>query len=63
MNKLFRSKKFWVSAIAVVVPLLNLGFGWDLAPEEIITVISPLLVYVLGQGMADTGKEVKSSDA
>ncbi len=52
----YASKKFWVSAIAIGIPVVNRIFGWDLSVETISTILAPLLVYVVGQGMADFGK-------
>jgi hypothetical protein len=56
---LSKSKKFAVSVLTVI-----LAIGSRFVPElanldvvELAALLSPLLVYVLGQGIADSGKE------
>ncbi len=47
-------------ATAMIVGLLvGLGgkYGLDLPPEELTAILSPVLAYILGQGIADVGKE------
>ena len=55
-KKFWYSKKFWVSVISVLVPILNLVSGFDLSIEQVLTITGPLMVYVVGQGIADAGK-------
>lgn len=62
MNELLKSKKFWISVIGLSVPVLNGAFGWGLVVEEVYAAMTPMIVYVLGQGMADFGKEAKKQD-
>lgn len=52
----WHSKKFWASLIAALVPGLNFTFGLGLAVEEVSTIVIPIVGYVVGQGMADLGK-------
>ena len=52
----YLSKKFWVTALGVVIPIINKLAGWELDITEIASVLAPLVVYVLGQGIADAGK-------
>lgn len=49
----FKSKKWWAAAVGFVVPVINLVFGLGIDPIIVWTVISPLLVYVLGQSAVD----------
>ena len=47
-------------ATAMIVGfLVGLGgkYGLDLPPEELTAILSPVLAYILGQGIADVGKE------
>ena len=55
-EQLFGSKKF-VAAMAAFLAagLAELGLGMD--TETILTILSPLMAYVVGQGIADHGKE------
>ena len=64
---LLSSKKFQATIAAVAVALLA-KVGIDADNETILLIISPLVAYILGQGIADTGKErakiiVKAMDA
>jgi hypothetical protein len=58
-KKFYHSKKFWASAIAVTVPMSNHWFGWGMDVDSVITMMTPILAYILGQGMADMGKNKK----
>lgn len=52
----WHSKKFWASLLGALIPACNYFFGWQLSPEEVGTVILPIVGYVVGQGIADAGK-------
>lgn len=56
MSEIFNSKKFWVALIGLVVAVAG-EVGLDLSVDEIMAVLSPILAYILGQGLADFGKE------
>ena len=56
LKNLFSSKKFVAAFIAVVVAVLA-EFGLDIDPQTLMTILSPLMVYIVGQGIADHGKE------
>lgn len=58
-KKFYHSKKFWASVIAVAVPMSNHCFGWGMDVDSVITMMAPVLAYILGQGMADMGKNKK----
>lgn len=58
-KKFWESKKFWAACVAVLVPLGNHCFGLDLDQETVTAMMTPMLAYVLGQGMADLGKNAK----
>ena len=60
-HDLITSKKFLVSLLALVIAI---GSRWvpelqDLNAVEIATILSPLMAYVLSQGVADIGKEAE----
>lgn len=50
------SKKFWTAVIATAVPVLNHTFDIGLSQENVTQIIGPLMAYILGQGLADLGK-------
>jgi hypothetical protein len=58
-KKFWQSKKFWAACIAVLVPLGNHCFGFNLDEATVTTMMTPMLAYVVGQGMADLGKNAK----
>ncbi len=52
----WKSKKWWAAVVAAGLPVLNKLLGFDLDPTELVLVSSPLVGYILGQGVADIGK-------
>lgn len=57
IRDLLDSKKFVASLVAVVTAVLvRLGVP-EIQVAELLSVISPLLVYIGAQGFADIGKE------
>lgn len=55
--KLFKSKKFWVSVGGVLSVVLSQLLG--VAEGTTMEVVAIVVAYVLGQGLADFGKESK----
>mgnify|MGYP001211061750 CR=1 FL=1 len=61
MEKSFwKSKKWWAMVVAVSVPVLNKVVGFDFNTTDVVAVVSPLIAYILGQGVADIGKNTKA---
>jgi hypothetical protein len=56
IKSLLRSKKFIASLIGLAAGIAA-HFGWQLDEASIMTMLSPILAYIVGQGMADLGKE------
>jgi len=56
LKGIFGSKKFVAGLAGVVVGVVG-KFGWDLQTDEIIAILSPLMVAITGQAVADIGKE------
>jgi len=52
LKKLFESKKFTVALATVIVWLVSL-LGFNVSPETVMQVLSPLYAYILAQGVAD----------
>jgi hypothetical protein len=50
------SSKKAVSAAAGVIVAVALKWGLELDTESVAAVISPIVAYILGQGIADFGK-------
>lgn len=57
MLDLLKSKKFQAAIAGVVVVIGQDVLGIDLDPASITAVISLIVSYILGQGIADHGKE------
>jgi hypothetical protein len=62
LKNLLASKKWVTAAISMFVILLNEVFrkvGLDVALdiESVLIVVMPLVAYIVGQGLADMGKE------
>lgn len=55
----WKSKKWWAAVVAAAIPVLNKVLGLDLNANELMMVCSPLVGYILGQGIADIGKHGK----
>lgn len=55
-KEFWKSKKWWAMATAVFIPVLNKAIGLNLSIEELQLVIGPIIAYVMGQGLADIGK-------
>ena len=56
MKPIYHSKKFWTAVVGVLVPVANQLFGFGMSPETVLTIISPILAYVVGQGISDLKK-------
>lgn len=56
MTELFKSKKFIVSLIGLIVVIAG-HFGLELDEVSLVTIVSPIIAYIIGQGMSDLGKE------
>ncbi len=49
----YKSKKWWMSMLALFIPVVNRVFGLDLDVAEIVTVAAPVIVYVIVEGYTD----------
>ena len=56
INKPFwQSKRWWMAAIAVFIPVLNHTFGLGLDAGEIAAIAAPVMTYILAQAYVDAG--------
>ena len=53
---LINSKKFQAAIIGVVV-MVAAEVGLDIDPAALATIVSPFIAFIVGQGVADIGKE------
>ena len=56
LSDFFKSKKA-LTAIAATIVALGATLGWDVSTEELMPILTPLMAYIVGQGIADHGKE------
>lgn len=61
LKELLSSKKFVTALLSLVIVILG-HFGIDLDLTSMMAIISPLLAFILGQGIADAGKEAVKID-
>lgn len=57
MSDILSSKKFWAATIAVITALASSLLG--LSETQVGTIVAPIVAYILGQGVADKGKEAE----
>ena len=62
IRSLLSSKKA-IAAIAGVIVAAVGRFGLDLPTDAVTQVVAPIIAYILGQGIADAGKEAVKLDA
>ena len=57
INKPFwASKRWWMAAIAVFIPVLNHTFGLGLDAGEIAVIAAPVVTYILAQAFVDASQ-------
>mgnify|MGYP001612038928 CR=1 FL=1 len=56
LKSLFVSRKFWLTAAAVAIPILNKKFGWELDSVQVAEAIAPIMALILGIAVEDHGK-------
>ena len=56
IRDMLRSKKAVAMIVGLIVSLAG-KVGLDLPTEDLTAVLSPVLAYIVGQGVADVGKE------
>jgi hypothetical protein len=58
LTKVLTSKKFWASVVGLGVALGFLKSGEEAALAEALVTVATTASYVIGQGIADNGKEI-----
>ena len=56
LREMFTSKKF-VASVAGVIVGGAARIGLELPVEDVATILSPIIAFILSQGWADSGKE------
>ena len=51
------SKKLSAAIVGVLLVVLNDVFAWGISPEAVQKTVAVVMAYVIGQGVADLGKE------
>ncbi len=60
---ILKSKKFQAALVSLVVVIAAKLWDAKIEEETLLTIISPLLTYIAGQGLADIGKEKAKAEA
>lgn len=55
--KILKSKKGQAMIVGLLVTLFAKTFGLELDPQQAAEVVALIVAYILGQGVADHGKE------
>jgi uncharacterized protein involved in cysteine biosynthesis len=58
--KLLKSKKFQMAIVGIIVVIVT-NFIPEIDEADLTKIIGLIIAYILGQGMADLGKESKNS--
>ena len=61
IRDLFGSKKFLVSFLSVVAHVAG-RYGFDVDQEAMLTILSPLYAYIVGQGIADSARKPEGAN-
>ncbi len=54
-NQLFNSKKFYAALTAALIIVFSEGLG--LTEDQATNIVQVIMAYLVGQGIADNGKE------
>ena len=49
----YLSKKWWMSVLAIIIPVINNRLGLNLSVEEMAAIIVPVITYVVVEGWTD----------
>ena len=61
LRDMLQSKKFLAAVAGVLVGIAG-RIGLELETESLMAVLSPIVAYIFGQGIADAGKEAARGD-
>ena len=50
----YKSKKWWTAILAAAIPAANGIFKLGLETEQVMTVVLPLIAYVIGEAWVDS---------
>jgi hypothetical protein len=53
IKALLTSRKFWLTFVAVLVPILNKVLKWEISDEQILAVIGSIVALVFGISWED----------
>ena len=62
LKALFGSKKFMAALASALAVLINELTGAHISEDALLAMLSPMLAYIVGQGIADHGKEKAKID-
>lgn len=57
IKKMLSSKKFWYTIAGIIIPIIATKMGVD--EQTVTNIVYSIIALVIGQGVADLGKEKK----
>ncbi len=55
----FKSKKFWLALIAVLVPAINTAFGLNIPVEMVMTALVFIMTVIFGKEFVESNKIIR----
>ena len=55
-----KSRKFWMAVVGGLVAFGNSMLGWGLSMEQVWSILTPLLGFMVVEGVKDTAATLKS---
>lgn len=62
LRALFSSKKFIAAVVGVIVGA-GARYGLNLDPTDVAIILSPIISFIIGQGISDLGKDAAKINA
>lgn len=56
IKSILQSKKALAAIVGMIATLFG-KIGWNISAGELLVMVSPIVAYIVGQGIADNGKE------
>lgn len=53
MSEKFKSRKFWMALLAVLIAFCNEQFNWGMDESAVNQIVATIGLYIIGQGAVD----------
>ena len=54
-----KSRKFWMAVVGGLIAFGNSMFGWGLSMEQVWSILTPLLGFMIVEGVTDTTRAMR----